>query len=389
MQESSTRLKIGLFLNYFVHGCGLIILTQNLGHLAANWHSSLAIASFVLSGVGIGRLVAYFTMGLLSDKLGRKTTLLFGMLTYLIFFVLSPINQSIPFAYALSILAGIANSALDSATYPLLAESKGNKTANSVLIKAFMSSAEFVLPIIVLVSNQNQLWFGLSFLFPATILFLNIFNIAALPITKSKTVQEAASVAIKLSGWKKSLVTGSLLLYGYTSMAIMLWFTQWITIFAKGIGYSSSTAHLLLSLYSLGSISGVLVGFILLRLKATDSIVFLVQNIIATISIAVVALSTTEWLSIAACFAFGFSAAAGLMQIALSTLLKVHPEKKGIFTGIFFSFGSLASFSVPIITGYLIKNSQVNIIFGDVLIVLLGLAVAIILQAALPKAERV
>ncbi|MCK8617626.1 MFS transporter [Fructobacillus sp. M158] len=385
MQISNFRLKFSLFLNYFVHGCGLIILTQNLTQLASNWHSTLATASFVLSGIGIGRLAAYLSMGFLSDKVGRKKILLFGMLSYLIFFIASPVNESIPIAYGLSILAGIANSALDSATYPILSELRGNQKANSISLKAFMSSAEFILPVIVLTANQENWWFGLSFLLPAVILMANLINVTFLTFPKSVTKENENIQKVQLNTGKKVLVTAALLLYGYTSMAVMIWFTQWISIFAKNIDFGNTTAHLLLSLYSLGSISGVLLTLILLRIKAVANRLFLFQNILSLLSLIIIAFSTQESLSMVACFTFGFSAAAGLMQMALATLLRLYPKKKGLLTGLFFSFGSLASFTVPLITGWLVAQGKANLMVGDVIVALIGLAAALIIQAFFPK----
>ncbi|KLD60076.1 hypothetical protein WP50_13200, partial [Lactiplantibacillus plantarum] len=54
--------------------------------------------------------------------------------------------------------------------------------------------------------------------------------------------------------------------YGYTSMALMILYTQWVSLFATTtLHFSSVLAHWLLSLYSIGSITGVIVIFWLLR----------------------------------------------------------------------------------------------------------------------------
>lgn len=387
MNLTSARLKTGLFLNYLVHGFGMIILTQNLIQLAHNWGSTLTVASFILSGIGIGRLVAYLIMGFISDQFGRKTTLLIGISTYLVFFVLTPLNTSVPLAYALSIVAGIANSSLDSATYPLLAEISKKGTANSVLLKAFISVGEFILPMIVLFLSDHNLWFGLSFMVPAIILLLNLANVATLQI-KDIAKQEAEEEQIQgltISKGKKLALSSGLFIYGYTSMAVMIWFTQWVTIFAGKIGFTKTVAHLLLSLYSIGSITGVIAVVILLSRFNVKKELFLALNAISLIAITTITLSQNQLLSSIAAFVFGLSAAGGLMQIALNTLLAIFPKHKGMLTGTFFIFGSLASFSVPIITGILIKTNGVNIMAGDILVALVGLLVAIVMFVTLPK----
>ncbi|MHA8262664.1 MFS transporter [Lactobacillaceae bacterium Melli_B3] len=387
MNQQTLRLKTGLFMNYLVHGFGLIILTQNLMSLAKNWNSSLAVASFVLSGIGIGRLVAYLIMGFISDHFGRKTTLLIGISTYLAFFILTPLNTSVTLAYGLSILAGIANSALDSATYPLLAEINRNGSSNSVMLKAFISVGEFILPLIVLFLGQHHLWFGLSFLVPSIILALNLINIITIKVgdIKGQLQKEVDQQGLQIrTGKKIALITG-LFVYGYTSMAVMIWFTQWVSIFAGHIGFSPVVAHLLLSLYSIGSITGVIIVVILLKRFNIKKHLFLILNAVSLISITAISFSHVELVSSMAAFTFGFSAAGGLMQIALNTLLSVFPKHKGIFTGLFFIFGSLASFSVPIITGIIVKSPSANILAGDIIVALIGLIVAIIVFVTLPN----
>ncbi len=81
------QLSISLYLNYFIHGIGLIILTQNMQALSQHWQTPLATVSYVISGIGIGRLLAYFILGNLSDRFGRKVFVNLGMACYFTFFV--------------------------------------------------------------------------------------------------------------------------------------------------------------------------------------------------------------------------------------------------------------------------------------------------------------
>ncbi|CAK1242478.1 Sugar phosphate permease (UhpC) [Fructobacillus fructosus] len=387
--SQNIRLTTGLYANYFVHGFGMIILTQNLLQLAHNWSSTLTTASFILSGIGIGRLVAYLLMGFISDHFGRKTSLLIGISTYLIFLVLTPINHSLSMAYALTVLMGIANSALDSATYPLLEEVSKKGTANTVLLKAFISTGEFLLPMIVLFLANEHLWFGLSFMVPAAVLLVNLINIITLPVKeiRDKTIQ-ATKPALQVSSGKKVILLIALLVYGFSSMAVMIWFTQWITIFAEGIGFSKSVAHFLLSLYSLGSITGVLIVASTLSRFNVKKLLFLGLNILSLVAIVTLALTKNVLLANLAAFFFGLSAAGGLMQIALNSLLTIFPNRKGLMTGTFFIFGSIASFTVPIITGVLIKVPGLNIILADASMAILSLLVAITVYICLPNESR-
>lgn len=140
------RLTLNLYLNYFVHGFGLIILAQNMVALSQDWGTPLKVVSFVISGIGIGRLIAYLITGPLADVLSRKLFIYIGMLSYLTFALGMVMHPNLIVAYGLAILAGIANSALDAGTYTTLVEMNNGKGHGTVLIKAFMSLGEFVLP---------------------------------------------------------------------------------------------------------------------------------------------------------------------------------------------------------------------------------------------------
>lgn len=110
------RLSLSLYLNYVVHGFGLLILAQNMANLASSWGVTIKMVSFIISGVGIGRLLAYLITGYWADRLSRKLFVYLGMTCYFIFAIGMVMSPSIPVAYGLAILAGIANSALDAGT---------------------------------------------------------------------------------------------------------------------------------------------------------------------------------------------------------------------------------------------------------------------------------
>lgn len=67
------------------------------------------------------------------------------------------------------------------------------------------------------------------------------------------------------------------------------------------------------------------------------------------------------------------------MQTGLNAFMDLYPEGKGLATGVFYFFGAIASFTIPIITGVL-SDASIQLAFGsDLFIGLLatGLALAI------------
>lgn len=382
------RLSISLYLNYLVHGMGLIILAQNMNSLGAAWNQPIKIVSFVISGVGIGRLLSYLITGFLSDKISRKFFVELGMTCYVLFALGMPMAKNIWIAYLFAILAGVANSSLDAGTYTTFVEMNGGNGAYTILIKAFVSIGEFILPILVTILANQGMWFGWSFM--AMVLLLAINFCLLIPLKFPAANQQSAGTLNEaeshIKGLAKKVMTAALVIYGYSSMALMIWFTQWITMFAqKTMNMSDGAAHFLLSLYSIGSITGVLVLFALLGRNVKESHLLLFVNTIALVSLLVIMQSGQALLMQIASFAFGFSAASGIMQTGLTIFMKLYPTHRGMITGIFYFFGSIASFTVPIITGMLSDVSMAAVMAGDLVMAAIGIVVAGIVMLAEKK----
>ena len=60
----------GLYLNYLIHGMGVLLITLNMAHLQEQWGTDKAGVSIVISSLGIGKLATIVT-GFLSDRFGR------------------------------------------------------------------------------------------------------------------------------------------------------------------------------------------------------------------------------------------------------------------------------------------------------------------------------
>nr|WP_302148124.1 MFS transporter [Limosilactobacillus mucosae] len=285
-------------------------------------------------------------------------------------------------------LAGVANSSLDAGTYTTFVEMNGSNGAYTILIKAFVSVGEFILPILVTILAGQGMWFGWSFMAMVILLVINFCLILPLkfPVANQADGSAVNERESEIKGVAKKVMTGALVVYGYSSMALMIWFTQWITMFAQQTMHmSDGAAHFLLSLYSIGSITGVLVLFALLGRNVKESRLLLIVNAIALADLLVIMQSGQLLLMQVASFAFGFSAASGIMQTGLTIFMKLYPTHRGMITGVFYFFGSIASFTVPIITGMLSDISMAAVMAGDLVMAGIGILVAAIVMAAEKK----
>lgn len=107
-------------------------------------------------------------------------------------------------------------------------------------------------------------------------------------------------------------------------------------------------------------------------------------NTLGLLSLAAVCLVQTPLVGMVAAIVFGLSAAGGGMQVGLTMFLELYPNIKGMITGIFMNFGSLATFSVPLITGWLSKHvSLAAAMRADLVIAAFGLALVVVARIAL------
>lgn len=100
MKNTYFSTAIGLYLNYLVHGMGVILMSLNMSSLEQQWQTNAAGVSIVISSLGIGRLSVLLLAGLLSDRYGRRPFILLGMTCYLCFFVGIINTHNIYIAYA-------------------------------------------------------------------------------------------------------------------------------------------------------------------------------------------------------------------------------------------------------------------------------------------------
>lgn len=172
-----------LYLNYLVHGIGVLVMSLNVHEFEVQWQTDAAGVSVVISSLGLGRLALLVLAGSLSDKYGRRPFVLLGTVTYLAFFIGLLFTHDVGTAYFFGLLAGAANSLLDAGTYPRLMELFPKAPGPAViLVKAFVAAGQFSLPLILSFLVAHELWFGWSLLIAAAILALNFCVLFWMPI---------------------------------------------------------------------------------------------------------------------------------------------------------------------------------------------------------------
>lgn len=385
MKNTYFSTAIGLYFNYLVHGMGVILISLNMSSLEHQWQTNAAGVSIVISSLGIGRLSVLLMAGMLSDRYGRRPFIIFGMICYLIFFVGIINTHSIFIAYAFGFLAGMANSFLDAGTYPSLMEAfpRSPSTAN-ILIKAFVSSGQFLLPMIISLLVWAELWFGWSFLLAAAIMILNgVFlfrcRFPTHPGRQTSTRALPAQREIHQSEHRCSILDlASYALYGYIAMATFYLVSQWLAQYGQFVAGMSYTLSIkLLSIYTCGSLLCVLITAPLARKAERATSLLMLYTFISFIALLIVCLHPTPYVVIAFAFVIGFSSAGGVVQIGLTLMAARFPYAKGKATGIYYSAGSIATFTIPLITARISETSIAHIMWFDTGIAAVGFLLAL------------
>lgn len=389
MKNKYIPTSICLYINYFVHGMGAIILAQNMDYLAKQLNTDSAGIAYVISGLGIGRLIVLFVMGALSDKFGRKPFVFLGGLFYIGFLLGILISPNLEVAFLFAILGGIANSTLDAGTYPALMESfpKATGTA-SILTKAAIAGGQFVLPIVMTMIIAFKAYYGWSFLFCVAILALNALAVLKMPFPNHKqpAAEEIADESIeketkplpklkqKANFWIEGIC---FIIIGYTSTATFYLVSIWLPKFSESVAMMSPSASAqTISYYAIGTLTSVILTSILVKSLIRPVYIVFVYPCLSSIMLFVLFLFPSPMLCMAGGFILGFTAAGGVLQLALTTMSEFYPEGKGKVLGIFFTSSSLATFSIPVITGIISKTSIANIILLDAFIAVLGTVLA-------------
>ncbi len=346
-QVNHFKVRLVIYLSYIVQGFALIILAQTVQQLSTLWQSSIASTTAVVSSIGIGKLIAYPILGELSDHLDRKNCLVSQRSRIFCFYIIT-INTYYFLAVIVTTLAGLANAALDAVAYPTLLEINHGKSSGNVLIKAMISLGEGLLPIILVTLINQKIWFGWLYWLATAILIVNLSTMLSIKSEKFYTLknQTTSKVIKNKVKWQWDITKILFLIYGFSSMWLMLHFTQWVTRYFHVVqSFTTVNSHLLMTFYSIGSLVGVGLLFLITNQKWIREARLLVLTAIGTIvGLAVIVSSQEMRLASLGCFIFGISAAGGSLQLGLSQLIAHNSKFSGRLTGLYFFFGSVAFF---------------------------------------------
>jgi len=381
------KTSIGLYLNFFMLGMINIIIASNMGNLSRLYDVTPSQVSFLVSAIGIGKLAALFFVGRLSDKIGRKPIIIAASFLYLLFLLGMPLTSSYYLAFAFAITAGIANSLLDSGTYPALIESFPKKSSTAtVLVKAFVSIGATVLPFLISFLAANGIFWGWSFFILGILYVISGVYLFFMPFPEvengdtsedeeSDKEQDKKALKTKPSMMREGL---AIILIGFTSTALFVVWQTWLPELGEQfIGLSEHDSVQLLSYFSIGALVSVILLAVVLDRFIRPITVLIVYPIIAFIAMLLLFFVESYPVVLVSTFLLGLFTS-GLFQLALSIMTDFFRKNKGTTTAYVNIASSAAFILVPIITGSLVDliGISMTLVF-DMVIAVLGILLAL------------
>lgn len=341
-----------LYLSFFVHGFGAAILSQNTKSFQVLWNTDAAGVLYVISALGIGRLITYPFSGAISDKFGRRLTVIIGCLVYIGFFggiLLAP-NTTV--AFFVAILAGVANGFLDSGVLPavmeILVQSSG---LASILSKLCIAIAQYILPVMVTFWASNGLWFGWTFVICIVLLAIISLLLTKLPfatVGEAKAETAADVVQVKSNFWIEGV---ALIIMGYTATATFQVFLNINKDYGMTfLNMTEAAAGKIGSNYALGSIFAVCLNVVLVKW---------VKPVRMIVVYPALSLATLLWMYFVPSpivaqiggFLIGATCAGGVLQFLVSVMSDLFPASKAKAVSMIMIAGALCAFSITAIAG--------------------------------------
>lgn len=384
-----------MYLNYFIHGVGCSVLGQAVikESLAASWGCETMLITKISAALGLGRLLALPFAGPLSDKLGRKISMIIGGFSYAVYLIGIALAFNVGnhggyiIAYVCAVIGGIANSFLDTGIYPAISEAINDAPSIATMgIKFFISIGQMLLPFFLGVvvtttaagiANYTLVFWICGIAFAALAILVFFF-----PIPESE-LEEKAEKGEKKPGFIKNFKVQhfskeaiAMILIGFTCTGtFQLWLNCAQNYAMEVAGWADPSA--MQSHYSLGTMLALIVTSILTR-KVKDVNFILVYPAICFVMLIVVLMFPSQAICRVGSFVIGWAGAGGLLQIVTSVCNMLFPKIKGTVTALVMFESSLCNYTVLTAAGYMTPSQVMlmNIVLTGIG-VLLGLYVNI------------
>ncbi|HBL8145450.1 TPA: MFS transporter [Listeria monocytogenes] len=377
---------IALYFTYFIHGIGVSILGQYKQDFAGVWGAdklsdgtfdvSMVIA--VIAALGLGRLLTLPISGPFSDKFGRKPSALIGVALYAVYFIGLAFAPNMYIAYAFAFVGGAANSFLDTAVTPSVLEifTKNGAIAN-MFTKFSISIGQFVLPFAIGMVAAANMSFRTLFVITMVLIVIDGLIIAFMPFPPMNN--NVGGEKAKPEKMKFNATSWAIIGIGFTCTST---FQLWLNCNQElGKLYGMADPSKIQSFYSLGTMCAILITAVLVKKFILPVRILILYPAIATLMLLIIYIVQTPTICLIGGFVIGYTAAGGVLQLAVSTANEFFPTNKGKITSIVMISSSLANYIVLNVASYITKAGGIEgpkyVLLFNVAITVIGILLAI------------
>lgn len=374
-----------IYLYFVVYGMAVIVMSQHSTELQQQWGATEGEVLQAISGVGIGKIIGPAFAGFLSDRFGRRPSVLIGLAMVAVFLGFLLVSPSWQVGFALALLFGLANAVGDTGNYPTLMEMFPARAGSAnVLVKAAIALGQLVLPLVVTAIAAS----GLAWGSPLVALILIVVVLFAVQLrvpypdyqalAAAQRAELAAAAADRRAMRSRVGVDGvALVAYGFCATA-MFWLAQ-NTLPRLGVylaGMTEDAGRTLVSSYSVGSFVGVFVTATLVARTVRPVTILVVNPVMAALAYGGFLLFPHAVVFEACAFVIGFFAAGGLFQLTVVVLAEFFPLRKGVVTSMVGLASGAAAFALPYVSGMIVGDATTPVASYRT-VVWLGVAVAV------------
>lgn len=357
-----------LYFAYGVYAMGLIVSSQLSEQLGAQWGVTKEVATSAIAWMAIGKVVSYTFAGAISDKLGRKLTVLVGIILNALFFFLLPLTPNATLGIIVALIFGIGNSFLDAGAYPTFMESAPqNASTMNILVKIFISAGQFVMPFMVTAAGTNwKLVPYLAGVYMAVMAVLTLLMkypdykaIAAGQLEKMKQTQGNSTT--QQSARARFGFEGVLcLIFVFCGNGTVYLANQALPQIGNAVAHlDSAQSRTLTQALTIGSLAAVIVTALgSTKIKSVFFIpVYGCLGAVAILGLNLPFLQNLVGMRITAFF-IGFFVSGGILQLVLTAMSDFFPKAKGQIVSWYWMVGALGGFILPWVIRFIVADTN-------------------------------
>lgn len=352
-----------VYLHFAVVGAATLFISQYRQILAQAWNANETQVSLVIAMVGLGRIITILFAGAISDKIGRKKTLLIALICDAIFLLGAAFANSIWVAGIAALFFGATNSFGDTAGYPALADAFPDKTATmNSFVKAAMQVMQMLFPFCVKLIKNPRVTAGILIFIILVDVLITLKTTYASQVVDKKSTSVSESEDNSTSDNQPKLAIDGLMII---ALGFTLCFTFYIfSLYAPYYGQyvlnqPAANANQLVSWYSIASLISVFVTSALVT-KVKRLQLIMTYSAITALGLLFMVLKPSLIAGEIGALAVGFFTAGGVWQVGLSVLTSYFPQSHGKITSYYSFAPAMVYFVAPLVAAFVLKANSTS-----------------------------